>query len=81
MTLHSEPCYSGSVFMVAKCNKKDGQHLTLMTLNQEPCKLVPIWLMTLSSQHCHTSGVNMVAYLKKEGQNITLSNLNREPCQ
>ena len=36
-----------------------------MTHDQEPCQLVPIWLMTLHLEHDHTSSVFMVAKLKK----------------
>ena len=33
----------------------------LMTLDWEPRQLVPIWLMTLPSEPCHTGGVCMIA--------------------
>ena len=36
-----------------------------MTLDLEPCHLVPIWLMIFSSEHCHSGGVLVVAKLKK----------------
>ena len=39
--------------------------LSLMTLNREPCQLVPIWLMTLPAEPYHTGGVLMVATLYK----------------
>ena len=43
-------CHTGGVFMAAKLKKKtDRQNLTLMTLNVEPWKLGPMWLMTLLS--------------------------------
>ena len=43
----------------------DRQNLTLLTLNVKPCQLSPIWLMILSSEHCHTGGMFMAAKLKK----------------
>ena len=43
-------CHTGDVFIAAKLKKKtDRQNLTLTTLNMEPWKLGPIWLMTLPS--------------------------------
>ena len=52
--------------MVATFKENPWQNLTLMTLDLEPCQLVPIWLMTLPSEPCHTGDVCMVAnFLKK----------------
>ena len=45
MTFTSEPCHTGGMFMVIKFKKEDEQNLTLMTLDQEPCQLVPRWLI------------------------------------
>ena len=47
--------------MVAIFFKKDGQNLTLMTLDRNHCQLVPKWLMTPPLEHCHTDCVFMVA--------------------
>ena len=44
----------------SQIKRKDRQNLTLMNLNGELCQLGPIWLMSLSSEHCHTGGVFMV---------------------
>ena len=52
-----------------------------MTHNREPRQLVPIWLMTLHLEHCHTSSIFMAAKLKKDRLNLTLMTYNREPCQ
>ena len=53
-----------------------------MTLQSEPCQLVPIWLMKLPLEHCYTGGVFVVAKFrgKKDSQNLTLMTLDREPC-
>ena len=47
--------------MVAKFKEKHWQNLKLRTLDQEPCQLVPIWLMTLPYEPCHTGDMCMVA--------------------
>ena len=36
-----------------------------MTHDREPCRLVPIWLMTLHLEHGQTSSIFMVAKFKK----------------
>ena len=46
-----------------------------MTLDWEPCHLVPIWLMILPLEHCHSGGVLVVAKLKKDRLNLTLMTL------
>ena len=63
MTLLSEHCQTDSVFMVAKFKVKKTIR-TLMTLDLEFCQLVPLLLMTLPLEPCHTGGVCMVAKLK-----------------
>ena len=41
------------------------RNLVLLTLDWEPCQLVPMWLITLASDHCHTGQVFVVIKLKK----------------
>ena len=58
---------------------RDRLNLTLMTHDRESSQLVPIWLMTLHLEHCHTSSVFMVAKLKKDRLNLTLMTQDQEP--
>ena len=44
-----------------------------MSLGWKPCQLVTLWLMPLTSEHCHTGGcVFMVAEQKIDWQNLIL---------
>ena len=52
-----------------------------MTHDREPCQLVPIWLMTIPLQHCHTGSVFMVAKLKKDRLSLTQMTYDLKPCQ
>ena len=60
-SLRSLKCHSDSMFMVTRFTKKMDRNLTLMTLDQEPCQLVLIWLMILLLEPCHTGCMFMVA--------------------
>ena len=52
-----------------------------MTLDPDPCHLVPMWLMTLIWLPCHTGCLFMVDKLKKKDrQNLTLMTLDPDPC-
>ena len=66
----------------SEIKRKYWQNLTLMTVNREPCQFVPVWLMTLSLDPCHTGSVCMVAQcFYKYRHHLTLMTLNLEPCQ
>ena len=52
-----------------------------MTHDLEPCQLVPLWLMTIPLQHCHTGSVFMVAKLKKDRLSLTQMTYDLKPCQ
>ena len=53
----------------SKIWKRAWPNLTLMTLDREPCQLVPIMIMTLHWEHCHLGGVFMTVKVeKKTGQ-------------
>ena len=68
MTLPSEHCHTGGIFIVSKFKKKDGQIITLDNTRLGTFLFGPTLLMTLPFEHFHTGGVFMVAKVKKNGK-------------
>ena len=64
----------------SQIKKKDRLSLTLMTYDLKPCQFIPIWLMPLHLEHCHTGNVIIVAKKKRQTK-LTLMTSNWEPCQ